>query len=199
MDLVARAKGMLLSPKSEWDVVAGEPMSVAALYSGWIIPMAAIPAVCGFIGFSIVGTSILGTSWRRPMAAGLESAVLNYVLSLVMIYVVGMIINALAPNFGGEKDQVQALKVAAYSATASWVGGIFTLLPALAIIAVLFALYSLYLLFLGLPRLMKAPEDKAVGYTVVVVLCVIVLGVVIGAVSRYAVPGMTPDFSVPRP
>lgn len=199
MDLVSRVKGMLLNPKSEWTAVAEEPTSVAALYSGWIVPMAAIPAVCGFIGFSIVGTSILGTAWRRPMGAGIESAVVSYALSLVMIYVVSLIINALAPNFGGEKDPVQALKVAAYSATASWVGGVFMLLPSLAIISVLFALYSLYLLFLGLPRLMKSPEDKAVGYTVVVVLCVIVLGVVVGAVGRLVVPGAAPDFGVPRP
>jgi hypothetical protein len=198
MDLVSRVKGMLLNPKSEWEAVAGESTTVAALYTGWIIPLAAIPAVCTFIGYSIVGTSILGTAWRRPIGAGLTSAVVSYVLSLVMIYVVGLIINALAPTFGGEKDQMQSLKVAAYSATASWVGGLFILLPMLSIITLLFSLYSLYLLYLGLPRLMKAPEEKAVGYTVVVVLCVIVLAVVVATLGRF-VPGASPGFGVPRP
>src|SRR3546814_386237 len=94
---------------------------------------------------------------------------MSYVLTLAAIYIVALVIDALAPTFGGQKNPIQALKVAVYSGTAGWVAGIASLLPTLAILGGLVGgLYSLYLLYLGLPRLMKAPEDKAVVYTVVV-------------------------------
>jgi hypothetical protein len=48
----------------------------------------------------------------------------------------------------------------------------------------------LYLLYLGLPRLMKCPQDKAVPYTAVVVICTIVVTVVVGAVTTMVVGGV---------
>ena len=182
MDLVSRVKGILLAPKAEWATIDAEPASVGSLYTGYIIPLAAIPAIAWFIGFSLIGGSVLGISFRWPISLGLQSALLRYILSLVSVYVLALIIDALAPTFGGQKNQVQALKVAAYCSTASWIAGIFLILPALAILGLL-GLYSLYLLFLGLPVLMKAPEDKAVGYTVVVIIGAIVLYAVIGAIT----------------
>src|SRR3546814_6606106 len=74
------------------------------------------------------------------------------------------------------------MKVAAYSATAAWVAGIFAIVPSLAMLSIL-GLYSLYLLYLGLPRLMKAPEEKALAYTAVTIVAAIVLAVIIGAVT----------------
>ena len=98
-----------------------------------------------------------------------------YVFSLIAVFIVALIVDGLAPTFGGTKNQVQALKVVAYSYTALWVGGILSLIPAISVIGILFGLYSLYLLYLGLPVLMKSPPDKAVGYTVVVVICTIIV------------------------
>ena len=99
------------------------------------------------------------------------------------------IINALAPSFGGQKNDVQALKATAYSSTAAWLGGAFNLIPALALIGILVSLYSLYLLYAGLPVVMKTPKDKALGYTVVVIIAVIVVFLIIGAVSAAFLPG----------
>lgn len=188
MDLVSRVKGILLSPKSEWATIDTEPATVGGLYTGYIVPLAAIPAVAGFIGLTLLGYNVLGTSIRYPMTAGIEYAVTQYVLALVGTYVLALIIDALAPNFGGQKSQIQALKVAAYASTASWIAGVFAILPALAILSIL-GLYSLYLLYLGLPTLMKAPPEKAMGYTVVVIVCAIVVFIVIGVLTRTVVPG----------
>jgi hypothetical protein len=181
MDLVSRVKGILLNPKSEWATIDTEPATVGSLYSGYIVPLAAIPAVCGFIGMSIIGYSFLGVSTKASMSGGLTRAVVTFVMSLVSVYVMALIIDALAPSFGGQKSQMQALKVAAYSSTASWVAGIAAILPALSILG-LVGLYSLYLLFVGLPVLMKAPAEKAMGYTVVVIIAAIVMYVVVGSV-----------------
>jgi hypothetical protein len=177
MALVDRVKNILISPRTEWPVIDAEPATVASLYTGYIMPLAAIPVICQAIGMSMIGMNIpfVGGHYRTPIVSALISAAVLYCFSLVAVYIVALIVDALAPTFGGTKNQVQALKVVAYSYTASWVGGILSLIPALSIIGVLFGLYSLYLLYLGLPVLMKAPPDKAVGYTVVVVISTIII------------------------
>lgn len=177
MALVDRVKNILLSPRTEWPVIDAEPATVASLYTGYIVPLAAIPVICQAIGMSMIGITIpfLGTHYRTPVVSAITSAVVMYVFSLIAVFIVALIVDGLAPSFGGTKNQVQALKVVAYSYTASWVGGIFSLVPAISVIGILFGLYSLYLLYLGLPVLMKSPPDKAVVYTVVVVVCAIIV------------------------
>ncbi|MBK5187893.1 MAG: YIP1 family protein [Gemmatimonadaceae bacterium] len=177
MALVDRVKNILLSPRTEWQVIDAEPATVASLYTGYIIPLAAIPAICQALGMALIGYSIpfVGGHYRTPIVTALTSAVVMYCFTLVAVFIVALVVDGLAPTFGGTKNQVQALKVVAYSYTASWIGGILGLIPALSIIGILFGLYSLYLLFLGLPVLMKAPADKAVVYTVVVVVCTIII------------------------
>lgn len=179
MNLVERVKRILLSPQSEWEVIDTEQTTTTALYTGYIAPLAAIGPIAQIIGFSVFG--FMG--YRIPIGRALASAIATYVLTLAGTYVLAMIIDALAPTFGGRPDRIQALKVTAYSWTAAWVAGIFALIPALSILGLL-GLYSLYLLYLGLPTLMKAPKDRALGYTLVVILSAIVLFVVIGAIAR---------------
>ena len=176
MALVDRVKNILLSPRTEWPVINAEPATVASLYTGYIMPLAAIPAICQAIGFSMIGMSIPFVGrYKTPLMSALTSAAVMYCFTLVGVFIIALVVDALAPSFGGTKNQIQALKVVAYSYTASWVAGFLSLIPPLSIIGLLFALYSLYLLYLGLPVLMKSPQDKAVGYTVVVIICSIVI------------------------
>lgn len=180
MTLVDRARNICLTPQSEWSVIAGEATTAGTLLVGYVVPLVAIGAIAGFIGGSLVGQTIpfMGTV-RLPILAGLVLACWNFVMAIVGIGILAVIINALAPSFGGEKNSMQALKVAVYSYTPGWIAGVLNIIPLLGILAVFGALYGLYLLYLGLPRLMKSPEDKSLGYTAVVVICAIVLSVVV--------------------
>jgi hypothetical protein len=184
MSLMERAKNIVLTPKTEWPVIDGEQATTGGLYTSYIIPLAAIGPIASIIGWSVFGMSLpFVGSFRIPIAYAVRAAVVSFIATLVGVFVLALIIDALAPNFGGQKNQIQALKVAAYSATAAWLAGIFSLFPPLAILGLL-GLYSLYLLYLGLPVLMKAPEDKAMGYTVVVIICAIVLGIIVSYITR---------------
>ena len=183
MALLARVKRILLAPKEEWSVIDGEQASVGGLYTGYIIPLAAIGPIASIIGWTVFGMRVpFAGSFHIPIEFAARNAAFQYVGALVGVFVLALIIDALAPTFGGQKNQIQALKVAAYSATAAWVVGIFGLIPALGWLGLL-GLYSLYLLFLGLPILMKAPADKAMGYTLVVVVIALVLGFLISALT----------------
>lgn len=182
MNIIARVKEILLTPKAAWPVIETEATTTAALYTQYIMILAAIQAVAGFIGMSLFGVSAMGVTVRIPLVTGLVQMVLGYGLALVMVYVMALIADALAPKFGGQKNTMNALKLIAYSGTAAMVGGIFAIIPALGILTLIAGLYSLYLLYLGVPTLMKVPQEKALPYTVVLVVCAIVIGVVAGTV-----------------
>jgi len=174
--IIERVKAILTTPKTEWPVIAAEPDTVRRLYVGYIAIVAALPAIANFIKNSLIGTGGFGITVRIPIGLGILEMVLHYLLALVVVYVLALIINALAPTFGGQKDPVQALKVVAYSWTAGWIAGIAVIVPWLGwLIAIAGAIYGIYLLYLGLPETMKCPPDKAGGYTAVSVLIAIVL------------------------
>jgi hypothetical protein len=182
MDLVERVKAILLTPKSEWLVIERESGDPTYLFTNYVAILAAIPAICGFIGTSIIGISlpVVGTI-RVGFMAGLASAIVHYLLAFVLVYVMGLIIDALAPTFDAQKNPPNALKLAVYAMTPSWLAGIFSLIPGLHILGIL-GLYGLYLLWVGLPPLMKAPQEKSIGYAAAAVVCAIVISFVIAAI-----------------
>jgi len=184
MDIVARVKNICLTPSSEWSVIAGETTPAGGLIAGYVLPLSAIGAIAGFIGGSLIGYTLpFVGSYRVPVFAGSAAAILTVVMSVVAVFIISLIINALAPTFGAEKNSAQALKVAVYSYTPAWIAGVCRIFPLLGILVLLASLYGLYLLYLGLPRLMKCPEEKAVGYTAVVVIAAIVVVFVTTAVA----------------
>ena len=183
MNLVERATGILLKPKETWPVIDAEPATVGSIYTNWLIIMAAIPAVCGFIGLSLIGVGAFGFGYRMPIVGGIVMAVVGYVLSLAVTYVMALVVDALAPSFGGTKNPVGALKVMAYGATAVYVAGILKLLPSLGMLGIIAGCYSIYLMYLGLQSVMKSPQDKAVGYTAVVVIIFVVASIVVGSIT----------------
>ena len=189
MSLIERVQAILLRPKQTWPQIAAEPADVAAIYTRYVMVLAAIPAICGFVGWTLIGLGGPGFSFKLPIATGVFQMVVGYALSLAIVYVLALIVNALAPTFGGSKDLVAALKVVAYGSTAGFVGGVFNLLPSLAWLGLLAALYSVYLIYTGLPVLMRCPPEKAGAYTAVVVVCAIVAMIVLAGVSSLFIGG----------
>jgi len=189
MDLVGRVKAIILKPKDTWEQVKQEETTVKGLYMSYAAILAIIPPVATFIGWSIVGMSFLGASYRIPFANGISYAVFHYVLSLIAIYAVAFIIDMLAPNFGSQKNMVNAMKVAVYSNTPIWIASILFIFPTLSPIVMIASLYSLYLLYLGLPILMETPKEKIVGYIIVVIIVSIIVFYLAGIIARLVIPG----------
>lgn len=189
MSLVTRAMNMLKTPKTEWDVVAGEAASIGGLYTGYAIPWSLLQHLASFIGSAFLAgamTSVLG--FHLGMTYWLGSTVLSWVLSLVGIYVAAFIVNALAGSFGSTKSGINAFKLVVYGYTGTWVGGLFAVIPILGgLVAIAGAVYSVYLFYLGLPKMMGTPKEKVVGYMLVSALIMIVIyvliGLVVGAIS----------------
>ncbi|HEY5101241.1 MAG TPA: Yip1 family protein [Steroidobacteraceae bacterium] len=182
--IIDRVKNILLTPKQEWPVIESELTTPGDLYKGYVIPLAALSAVLSFIRMSLIGTSApYMDNIRIPVTNGLEYAVVTFVFSLLGLYLVALIIDGLAPTFGGVRDRRQALKTAAYAFTPAWLAAVFGLLPGglSHLLGFIAGLYGIYLLYLGLPIVMKGPRERAVGYTATVVVCTILVGLVFGA------------------
>lgn len=171
--LIERVKNILLTPKTEWPVIAQEQTDVAKLFTGYIMILAAIPAVTNFLVYTM----------RGSLVAGLVALIVGYALSLGVTFLMSIIVDALAPTFGGEKNQVQALKTVAYANTAGWVGGIFGIIPILGwLVALAAVIYGYVLLYFGLPHTMKSPPEKAGGYFAVVLIIGFVLSFIVGLI-----------------
>jgi hypothetical protein len=177
--LIDRIKNIILTPKTEWPVIETEPTTIAQLYKGYVIPLAAFSALMSFVRMSLIGIGF----WRMPVLTGLAYALVSFVFALLGLYVVGWIIDMLAPTFSGQRDRRQALKTAAYAFTPGAIGAIFVLLGGLgSLLHLAAAIWGIYVLYLGLPVLMRSPREKAAGYTAAVIVCVILLFVVFGIV-----------------
>ena len=177
MNLVERAKNIIVTPKTEWDVVAAEEPNIQQILLGYVLPLALIPTVATIIGWGVIG--MFGfTSFTYGIAMGLVQ-IINAFLSVL---IAGFVIDALAPNFGSQKNMGSAVQLVAYSMTPIWVAGILNIFPALSWLAGLIGLYGLFLMYLGLAPLMKTAEDKKVGYLVVSIIILIVVYFVIAAI-----------------
>ncbi|MDZ7624602.1 MAG: Yip1 family protein [Ignavibacteriaceae bacterium] len=177
MNLVERAKNIIVTPKTEWDAVSAEEPNIQQILLGYVLPLALIPTIAVIIGWGLIG--IFGfTSFTYGIAMGLVQLI-NAFLSVL---VAGFVIDLLAPSFGSQKNMGRAVQLVAYSMTPIWIAGILNILPTIGWLAGLIGLYGLYLMYLGLAPLMKTPEDKKVGYLVVSIIILIVVYFVIAAI-----------------
>ena len=190
--LIDRVKNIILSPASEWDVIDREPATVSGIYTSYVMILTAIPSICSAIGLIFfmprpsAEVAAVGQAFGVPVLTTgsiIVGAVVQYIIGLVGVYIMSMIIDALAPNFGGTKDPLKAFKVAAYYPTAAWVAGILTIIPLLGMLVFIAAIYSLYTLYLGLPKLMRVPQDKQVGYFVVTLVIALIVFMVVGYIG----------------
>ncbi len=183
MELVRRAQSIILKPKEEWVKIKGETSTVAAVFTNYVLPLAAIPPAAQFVGRMLFQEQRPYRPIVWSVGSALGYAILSYVLSLVVVYLFALAMNSLAPAFSSKPNMVQAVKLSAYSMTPGWLGGIYNLVPALYILGTLASLYGLYLLFLGLETpLLETPKDKALGYMGAGILVVVVLYVVFGLI-----------------
>jgi Yip1 domain len=176
MELLRRLNAMLMTPHSEWPVIAQEKDQGNDEASALLIPyfaiLAVIPALARFIGTSLVG-------WYAPILSSLAGALVTYLSGCATVYVLALIIDALAPNFGARKDFASALKLAVYSYTPVWLAGIFLIVPGLSFLVIL-GLYGIYLFGVGLPILMQVPSEKVLPFTAVAAGCAVIIAIGLG-------------------
>lgn len=192
MNLIERAKKILTTPKTEWDVINSETPDTQKILTTYVLPLVAIGAVAAFIGWGLIGKSYYGFKIAST-GLGIRYALIALGVGVASTYLTAFVIDALAANFKSEKNFGRSFQLAAYSYTAGWVGGIFNILPSLAIVGSLIGLYGLYLMWLGLPKLKKTPQDQVTGYFVASLIVMIVASFVLGMIlTSILIPSFGP-------
>ena len=182
MNLVDRAKNIMFNPKQEWEVIKAESITTQELYTKYAIILAAIPAAAGFIGYSIFGISWGFGTIKLPAGTSITWAIVTYITSLAGVFILSLIVDALATSFGSTKDSVSSTKVVVFAYTPAWVAGIFYIFPTLGFIAALAGIYGLVLMYMGLQRVKNVPQDKMAVYFIVVIIVAIVVYFVMGLI-----------------
>jgi hypothetical protein len=181
MKIVDRIKNSLTAPKTEWQTIEAENAPHMKVFTSYVVPLALIPAISAFVGYGLIGYSVLGHHVDN-IGWGLRQAIVQYAAMLGGTYITAFVINALAENFGTKKDFDRAFSLTAYAYTPMFVGGVFYLLPSLSWLASLAGLYGLYLLYIGLQPMMKAPADRQTSYFVVSLIASIAVSAVLSFV-----------------
>ncbi len=185
MNIVDRAKNIILTPKTEWPAIAGEQPVVPQIITGYVIPLALIPAVASILGFGVIGMGVFSS-----MTFGFATAIVAFVAAVAGVYLSAFVIDYLAPNFGSQKNFGRAVQLVAYAYTPAWIAGIFYVIPVLAVLVLVASIYGLYLLYLGFPHTMKTPEDKVVPYMVVAIIVLIIISVILSWILKLIVFGI---------
>ena len=183
-----RIRNILVSPHAEWDRIEAEPATVPGLYAGYACILAAIGPIAGLIGAQVFGQRGMFGVFRLSLTASVTAAVLEYALSLGGLYLLALAIDALAPSFGATRNRVQALKLGVYGSTAIWAAQLFQALPMISALSVL-GVYSVYLLYVGVPKLMKPAQDKALPYVGAVMLIYLAGVIAIAAICSSVANG----------
>jgi len=188
MNLIERVKNILLTPKTEWDVINGETATTQSLLMGYVLPLSIVSAAGSLLrGLLFAGT--LGLKFFIVTAA------IGFIAAIVSFFVTVMIVDMLAPSFGSEKNMGKSAQLVAYSGTPSYVAGLLSFIPVISWILALAAWgYSVYLMYLGIGPIKKTPEDKKVVYMIVAFIIMIAISLILVAILTaviFAAVGLT--------
>ena len=176
MNLVERAKNILLTPKTEWPVIAGETATLSSLLTSYVIPLATIPAIASLLSGLVMGSG-------AGMRYAVTSALITYVSAILGFVITAYVVDLLANTFKSEKDLNKSAQLVAYASTASWVAGILVFIPVIAGLAsIAGGIYAIYLMYLGVGPMKKTPEDQKVVYMVITLVVLIAASMVVGSV-----------------
>ncbi len=180
--IIERIKNILLTPKTEWPAIAADTAPAPSIYKGHVLLLAAVSALASWLGSSVLGAAFGALGFGAGFF--LLTAILGFLMTFVAVFVSAWLTNALAPNFGGTADALQALKTVAYAWTATWVASIAGIVPLIGwLVAIAGVVYAIYLFYMGCQHTMKVPADKAAGFTAVVILLTIVLMFIVNMIT----------------
>jgi hypothetical protein len=180
MNIVERAKKIIIKPKETWEEISKEKADVKTILTTYIIPLSLIPALSYIIGYSLIGLRVpYGEYVRIPLTSSLLTGVVTLIFNILGVFISAFVIKTISGYFSADTDFTNSFKLVAYSSTPVFLASIFNIIPALSVLSIL-GLYGIYLLFLGIPALIpNLPEDKRINFTIVVIIATIIVSIVV--------------------
>jgi hypothetical protein len=162
--LLSHVWGLFSHPEKEWKTIRDEQCTVTRCYCSHVLILAAIPAIAGYVGTTLVGWQVTGREVHKltPDSA-LQIAILFYFTMLVGVFSMGALIHWMGKTYGSKQPLPQCIALAAYTATPLFLIGIMMLYPKLwlnMLIGLPALAYTVYLLYTGLPVMMGIPKER---------------------------------------
>ncbi len=178
MNLIERVKNILVTPKTEWEVINGETATPMSLLTSYVLPLAIVSSVGTILKYFFFAPTLgMGTNFMIGMA------LVGFIAAVIAFYLSAIIIDMLAPSFSSEKDLNKSAQLVAYAGTPSYIAGLLSFIPIIGGLLTFAAWgYGIYLMYLGIGPLKKTPEDKKIVYMLVAFAIMIVIYLVIAAI-----------------
>lgn len=200
--VLSHVVGLFTSPAREFEYIRDEECTVKETFLSHVLILAAIPAIAGFIGATMIGwkpgPSSLSVA-KLTMGSAVQLSIAAYCAALAGIYIIGRSVYWMAGTYGIENvEEGKCISLVSYVATPMLFAGVLALFPSLWLymLGLLAAIgYSTYLLYTGLPVVLNLPKDRGFFFSsaVLTVVLVVFVGIMISTVVLWGF-GLGPVF-----
>jgi uncharacterized membrane protein YwzB len=155
-------------PDRAWETIRQKEDAHSLHYLMHLLLLALVPAVCLFIGVTIVGWSLVDEERvRLDTASALQLCLLLYLAIVIGTVIMGFFVRWMARAFDVRPNLNQCIGFIAYVITPFLLAGLTGLYPNrwfAAIVLLIAGIYSTYLLFTGLPAFMRQRSSQSFLY-----------------------------------
>ena len=175
--------GMIFRPTATWQQLASKSDEAIKARLLLILALAAIPAVAFYYGTTQVGWDIRdGEIVRITEASATPLAVLFYAALVSTIVVIGLMCHWMSKTYDAASFPLKGVVMVGYACIPVYLAGAAAVYPIWGLdilLATLACSYTIRLLYLGVPPMMKVPEDRGMLYASALFLVFLVYAVVI--------------------
>jgi hypothetical protein len=160
--LLSRVIELLISPRKTFEVIASEPDPGKELILRYVLLLALIPSVAGFLGNLLYGQGFFHSFFYSLLQVG---------VFVGSVFILGILISTMAPSFGASRNENLSFRLAAYVSTPVWILGFLILVPDLTLLAALLGFgYAIYLFYIGSQVLLEIPAEEAAKFALISII-----------------------------
>lgn len=182
---LSNAVGLFSHPSKAWGSIAAEKSGIAGLVC-YLVVMAAIPTLCGYVGVTANGWNIGGQVSKLTTDSALQLSILTYLAIITAVVVLGRVAHWMASTYGSSPSMTQSVMMICYAATPLFLSGFTLIKPNLwtNVLALTAGIsYATYLLFIGVPKVMNISQERGILFASSVLTIGLVVLVAILAVT----------------
>lgn len=174
------AFGLLMQPSQQWRRVGELPPATMKTMVLYPFIGAILPAAAWYYGTTAIGWTVgEGAPIRLTKDSALVLILLFYCAMVGSVAVIGYFIHWMSQTYGADSSIAKGIVIAGFTATPMFVAGAVGFYPVLwldMLIGVVAVCWSVYLLYLGIPIVMKIPEERGFLFSsAVIAICLVIL------------------------
>lgn len=199
--MIQHAIGLLVRPTTQWRTIADLHESTLRTLLLYPCILAIIPAVAWYYGTTQIGWTVgdHGEPIRLTRESAREICILFYLTMIACVSVIGYFIHWMAATYGAQTTITRGIVTAGLVATPLFIAGLVGIYPVLwldMLIGVAAVSWAVYLMYLGIPIMMRIPEERGFLFSsaVLAIAMVILICLMVGSVLLWEF-GAAPAFT----